>query len=304
MGDVINTAKNGIRLEQVRLNMPEARFYFSGGTPSWEPGTQELRAFIGEEELTQVSLERFADTGEGICYYVLLDVSASITEAEFGGIKEALAEFAGGLSGQDHLVFITFGEQVQTVLEEDGAALKQEQVQNTILSLENTDQKTLLFEAIDQMASMADAEPAMENMRRAALVITDGEDIATGKATRKEAEETLKESGIPVYGFTVSGAGKEATDAFGELARSSGGTLTILETGQETEGFENVKEELLNSWEAVFAADSNRVTNGMVNVSLEFPDTGEKKQTEAMQNRWQADVEAPVILWKRRIRIG
>ena len=103
MGDVINTAKNGIRLEQVRLNMPEARFYFSGGTPSWEPGTQELRAFIGEEELTQVSLERFADTGEGICYYVLLDVSASITEAEFGGIKEALAEFAGGLSGQDHL---------------------------------------------------------------------------------------------------------------------------------------------------------------------------------------------------------
>ena len=65
-----------------------------------------------------------------------------------------------------------------------------------------------------------------------------------------------------------------------------------------------MKEELLNSWEAVFAADSNRVTNGLVNVSLEFPDTGEKKQTEAMQNRWQADVEAPVILWKRRIRIG
>ena len=114
--------------------------------------------------------------------------------------------------------------------------------------------------------------------------------------TRQEAERTLKESGVPVYGFTVSGAGKEAEDAFGEFSRESGGTLTILQPGQAAEGLAAVKERLMNSWEAVFEADSNRVSNGMVNVSLEFTDTGEKKQTQAMQNRWQADEEAPVVL--------
>ncbi len=293
MGEVVNTAGQTVRLEQVVLHMPEARFYFSGER---EAKAEELRAFIGDEELSFVSLERFSQTGGGICYYVLLDVSASITEEEFGGIKEALAGFAEGLSEQDRMVFITFGEQVQTVFEEDGAALGSGSAREKILALENTDQKTLLFEAIDRMAELSDGAQAQSGMRRAAFVITDGEDIARGKATRQEAERTLKESGVPVYGFTVSGAGKEAEDAFGEFSRESGGTLTILEPGREAEGLAAVKERLMNSWEAVFEADSNRVANGMVNVSLEFTDTGEKKQTQAMQNRWQADEEAPVVL--------
>lgn len=293
MGDVIHTGEGATRLEQVVLNMPEARFYFSG---EGETAAESLRAFIGEEELSLVSMKRFSDTGEGVCYYVLLDISASISESEFTGIKEALADFSEGLAAQDRMVFITFGEQVQTVLEEGGEALQGGGGREEILGLQNTDQKTLLFEAVDRMAEMADADAARNGMRRVAFVITDGEDIARGKATRQEAEQTLKESGIPVYGFTVSDAGKEATDAFGEFSRASGGTLTILEPGEAAQGLAAVKDDLLSSWEAVFEADSNRVTNGMVNVSLEFSDTGEKKQTEAMQNRWQADGEAPVIL--------
>ena len=293
MGEVVNTAEQTARLEQVVLYMPEARFYFGGER---EAKAEELRAFIGDEELSFVSLERFSRTDGGICYYVLLDVSASITKEEFDGIKEALAGFAEGLSERDRMVLITFGEQVQTIFTEDGAALKNGSAREKILALENTDQKTLLFEAIDRMAELSDGAQAQSGMRRAAFVITDGEDIARGKATRQEAERTLKESGVPVYGFTVSGAGKEAEDAFGEFSRESGGTLTILEPGREAEGLAAVKERLMNSWEAVFEADSNRVANGMVNVSLEFTDTGEKKQTQAMQNRWQADEEAPVVL--------
>ena len=113
MGDVIHTGEGATRLEQVVLNMPEARFYFSG---EGETAAESLRAFIGEEELSLVSMKRFSDTGEGVCYYVLLDISASISESEFTGIKEALADFSEGLAAQDRMVFITFGKQVQTVL--------------------------------------------------------------------------------------------------------------------------------------------------------------------------------------------
>ena len=209
MGEVVNTAEQTARLEQVVLYMPEARFYFGGER---EAKAEELRAFIGDEELSFVSLERFSRTDGGICYYVLLDVSASITKEEFSGIKEALAGFAEGLSERDRMVLITFGEQVQTIFTEDGAALKNGSAREKILALENTDQKTLLFEAIDRMAELSDGGTARSGMRRAAFVITDGEDIARGKATRQEAERTLKESGVPVYGFTVSGAGKEPED--------------------------------------------------------------------------------------------
>lgn len=287
MGEMVNANQDPVRLEQVVLNMPEARFYFSGDTEA-----EELRAFIGEEALSAVSLKRFSDTGEGICYYVLLDISASISEGRFSDIREALADFSQGLSGQDRMVLIAFGEEVSVVLDESGEALKDASVRERILSLQNADQKTLLFEAVDRMAALADAE----SMRRVAFVITDGEDIARGKTTRQEAGQVLSESGVPVYGFTVSEAGKDAVDAFGEFARTSGGTLTILEPGQEAAGLSDVREELLNCREAVFEASSNRVSNGMVNVSLEFPDTGVKIQAEAMQNRWQADEEAPVVL--------
>ena len=292
MGEIVGTAENTVRLEQTVLNMPEARFYISGER---EPSAENLRAFIGEEELSFVSLERFSDTGEGICYYVLLDVSASISETEFTDIREALADFSQGLAGQDRLVLITFGEEVRTVLDESGEALRDGSGRESILALENTDQKTLLFEAVDQVAALAGSGPAQAR-RRVACVITDGEDIARGKATRQEAEQVLRESGIPVYGFTVSGAGKEAEDAFGEFSRASGGTLTVLEPGEAAAGLQELQEGLMDSWKATFEADSNRVSNGMVNVSLEFSDTGEKIQTEVMQNRWQADEEAPVVL--------
>lgn len=126
-------------------------------------------------------------------------------------------------------------------------------------------------------------------------MITDGEDIAKGMATREEALQTLEKDGIPVYGFTISQAREEYLNAFGEFSRATGGSLTILEEGRELEGFRSVSDGLLNSYEAVFQADSNRVSNEMVSISLEFTAEGEKQQTRVMQDRWIEDTEPPVL---------
>jgi hypothetical protein len=207
---------------------------------------------------------------------MLLDVSASITKLEFSGITEALSEFCETVRPQDHVVFLTFGEDVETLFNLDGQALIDGQATELLKQLTNPDQRTLLFEAINQMSELCENITASESMRRVALVITDDEDIATGKATKDEALRTLQESGIPVYGFVAESSGRQELNAFGEFSRSTGGYLTILEKGAEEKGFKEVREEILQSYEAVFAADSNIVDYELASAVIQFADKGEK----------------------------
>lgn len=295
MGETIEsleqTGQN--RLGQVCVKMPEVRLYFSGDR---EQQADNLKAYLDGQELKLQSLQRFSEGGESIRYYVLLDVSASIRAAEFRNISEVLSDFAGTLRPQDHMVFLTFGEEVDTLFDMGGGDLAEGGAEALIGNLENTDQRTLLFEAIQQAATEIRALPASENARSVVLVITDGEDIAEGKATRDEALQTLQKNGIPVYGFTVAEAKRDALNAFGEFSRATGGYLTILEEGSEQTGFEAVREEILDSYEALFAADSNQVSHGMVSAVLEFVKEGEKQQLDVMQERWIQDTENPVVV--------
>lgn len=280
------------RLEQVYINMPQVRFYFSGDR---EQTAENLTAYLGKEQLELDSFSAFDQTDGSLYYYVLLDVSASITKKEFTGITQGLEAFCRNVREQDHVLFLTFGEEVKTVFDMDGKALQEGDAGEVIRQLSNPDQRTLLFEAIHQMSELAENVTAQESTRRVAFVITDGEDIATGKATREEALATLQESGIPVYGFVAGSSGRQNLNAFGEFSRATGGYLTVLTQGEEESGFEQVREELLHSYEAVFVADSNLVSNTSVSAVLQFSETGEKSTLQVMQDRWIPDTQAPEI---------
>ena len=290
VGNAGQTGQN--RLEQVFINMPEVRFYFSGDR---EQTGENLAAYLGSEALELRWIERFSQTGESIRYYVLLDVSASIRAGEFDGITQALADFAGTLRPQDQMAFLTFGEEVEVLFDLTGEELAKDKGGALIRGLENTDQYTLLFEAIQKAAEDAGSLTGARPARRVFFVVTDGEDIAKGMATKEEALETLQRSSIPVYGFTVADAKQDAVNAFGEFSRTTGGCLTILGSGEEKESFESVRQEILDSYEAVFAADSNRVSHETVSAVLEFTAQGEKRQRSVMQDRWIQDTEAPVV---------
>lgn len=150
--DLLDSARQN-RLEQADLRMPQVRVYFAGDR---EQSPENLQAYIGTERLELQSLQRFSETGEGICYYCLLDVSASISGNRFEGIKDALTDFSGSLRPQDRMVLITFGEEVHLVYDESGSALAEGKAAEQIPTLTNRDQRTLLFEAVQQMAQLAE----------------------------------------------------------------------------------------------------------------------------------------------------
>ena len=71
-------------IEQVYVNLPEVTVYGSG----WP--AEELEAFLGQEQLSYIERTTFAQTGEPIYYYILLDVSNSMPNAYFQAIKQSI----------------------------------------------------------------------------------------------------------------------------------------------------------------------------------------------------------------------
>ena len=101
------------RLEQVYLNMPEITVYGYG----LEEAGASPEAWLGDERLTPVSASSFSETGEGVSYYVLLDVSNSIPESYFNQLKEGICDFWDGLAAGDTATLITFGESAKVLQE-------------------------------------------------------------------------------------------------------------------------------------------------------------------------------------------
>ncbi len=283
-GTAFAAAEMETGIEQVYVNMPS--MYVYGNLPDGQETAVE--AYLGEVRLSVAGQEEAGQTG--IDYYVLLDVSGSIGDAYFSAVKDGILRLKESLGENERLILYTFGESVTKVLDgsEDsgtaGAALS---------LLQNTDQKTLLFEAIDQAAKDADSVPAEECTRKVLAVITDGEDVAVGAKTAREAQENLHKKNLPLYAFGIQDTASENITSLGEFARRSGGQMEVF--GPQEGG------ELLTQWRdglrqfqcIELEAPDNTADSSYKELTLKYPDTGESYSREVYVGRWIPDTEAP-----------
>lgn len=277
------------RLEQVYLNMPEITVYGYG----LEEAGASPEAWLGDERLTPVSASSFSETGEGVSYYVLLDVSNSIPESYFNQLKEGICDFWDGLAAGDTATLITFGESVK-VLQEAGAGM--DAVRESLQSVDNIDNRTMLFEAVSQAADLADRSQGASCRRKVFIVISDGEDVAVGEKRAQEALDELKEKGIPVYGACIRDTALDHINSFGEFARRSGGDVHVFEADQARGVLEEIRGELTQAEVLEFAAPTNRITNEYETFSLRIQGQDAPLTREVLSCRWIPDEEAPVIL--------
>ena len=280
--------ENTENLESVYANLPEVYFYGWFG----EQTGDQMEAYLGDEKLDFVSQTTFEETGAGIYYYVLLDISGSIPQSYFNEIKEGILEIQKNLRGQDRLILCSFGEEV-TLLSDgnsDEAGLRE-----ILETLDNEDQQTLLFEAMAQMSNLADGIKAEECRRRVMIVFSDGEDIAVGKKQAQEALKNLTDKGIPLYAMCIKETDRANINSFGEFARNTGGRLVLLEKGGILQASDDLTEQLLKTQELKFSADGNQVTNQKENAVLRFTNTDKTLSREVENVRWIPDTTAPVI---------
>lgn len=276
------------RIEQVYLNLPEVYVYGEGFTPE---KVEAAEGYLSQDKLELIDARPFSETGEGIFYYVMLDISGSIPSSYFRSIKEGILALQDSLGEKDHLVLCTFGNEVSLVA--DGSQTSADMA-GILEGLKNKDQETLLFEGIDRVAGLTD-QTRGSCRRQVLLVVSDGEDFATGKKQSQEALATLMDKGLPAYAVCIQGTAKENINSFGEFARTSGGLLRTFQPEEGSFVLTEIAAGLKDDICVQYQAASNVVTNKEENFSFQFAD--DSVLSKAVMNvHWIPDHEAPYLI--------
>ena len=275
-------------IEQVYLNMPDVTIYSYGIDKS-----QTVEGFLDGEKLTLKNNEDFSSTKEGVQYYVLLDISASINKDYFLQMKASILDFYSTLSPNDGFSLITFGETVETKVD---TRVSNDDLRNILNSINNRDQDTLLFEAIKEAVEKDSKNPDTSLHRREIIVLSDGEDFAVGKVTSSEVLSQLQKESISLYALCIKDTKKENIDAFGEVARSSGGQIEVVSPQEIKTGFQNIKTRIDSARVLKFVADNNKVTNALVNVTIQVDGSKASDTRQVMSILSQPDNVNPKIV--------
>lgn len=193
---------------------------------------------VNDEKTDISSVGKFKETGDGVNYYLLVDLSKSIEKEDFDAIKSAIIDFGKTLSAKDKVYLIPFGETVyvqETAYDPTG-----QEFQNAVNALNLNDDYTQLYNAIDSAREHAVSEKANAMLgRNIVIVFTDGADETTGGyISDEELAANMKSAGIPLYGFAV-GLDKDGKERLGKLCRNLNGSM-------ESVTKENLTEKLLS----------------------------------------------------------
>lgn len=286
-------------IEQVYANLPEVEIY-GNGIP-----TSGLNVYLGSQELQLEQSGAFEETGEPIYYYVLLDISNSIPDSYFVNIKQAIGDFEDTLRAEDRMIVYTFGEQVHMVLDEEHS---RENTRTILESLENKDNRTFLFDAVNQAADYAAQVLPDECQRRILMVISDGEDFTIGGSGAQETQKNLSEKGLPVYAFAIADTARDNINSFGEFARTTGGQISVFHADELSVLLNDFHQQRMSDQYFDLKAENNLVSNQMETLTLKMEDN-QNVVKDVMVNRYIPDTEAPVIKYAEllddgKLRIG
>lgn len=284
-----------VRVEGAAANMPDMSIYCYPQQPGLLDG---VKVTYGGEELMVSQALPYAQTGAGSDYYMLLDVSASLSQEYFAGMKQSILDFWQHMAPQDKITLITFGDQVQVVFQDKTVA---DDISETVNALTNTDQSTCMFEAIDKAAKLADTKQEA-GIRKIAVAFTDGEDFSENTSTKEEALATLKEKMIPLYAMAAKqekqGGENPYLDSMGAFVRESGGLMEVFDAGTAVAGLQKLHQIFGEAFVIPARAKNNMVDYQKKPLAITFS-SGKAKTLEYNVSYYQEDSQPPVASVKK-----
>lgn len=284
-----------IRIEQARIYMPDIKLY------CYLPDsleTENITVTLNNEKLIVKKEYPYTEDEQGCDYYLLLDISKSISGEYFQNIKNAVQELLNNLNPSDTITIITFGDQVTVAIER---AQKGQDIATVLNSIENNNDNTHLFEALEKMSELADDAKSWQR-RVAAIAITDGEDCSTNESTRNKALENLLQKGIPLYSMVVKETASGNANAFiediSDFTRESQGSIFLFGKEEAKSCIEQIQSMLQSAYVFEVKASSNRLTSVMQPLTLSVSG-GESTSIQVCPRYSQADNDPPKVKLKR-----
>nr|WP_294677421.1 FHA domain-containing protein [uncultured Blautia sp.] len=290
-------AGDDYRIEQLYINMPDVTAYYRS-----PDGSGDLEAYLGGEKLALMDNASFAETGEAVEYYILMDISSSISPGRSEDIKASLTQFLSKLRESDSMILITFGDTVTEVL---NGTESRDEASSVISGIQNNNENTVLFDAINYAADRIWTEGASSEKRRIITVISDGKDCADDTRGVESVQTVLNSRGIPVYTMAVENVeGDSEVDTqnyrskFAALSRNTGGVpWTITDGGSVMDGLNQMYDAVMNSYRARFTASSNKVSHQNEDFVLKFLSAGNMSDTcSVLVDRSQKDETVPEVV--------
>lgn len=237
-------------VEQIQAVMPEITLYVNSDT---EISADNIKARLDYEPIDIVSVEKFADTAIPINYYFLIDDSGSVSSAQMESIKTVLDSFDNIHRKNDSVTVISVGS-----LETLFSGKKLDDAYHTeIAGLKNNKQETFLYEALDSVTDTIAVSEDKNASRNIIIAFSDGFNEAVGKTSYNEITQKLKDCGTPLYAMGIKGKDNTNLEAFGELARSTGGDIISFEPEECGKAFDGIINGILESYKINLMNDDN-----------------------------------------------
>jgi hypothetical protein len=172
----------------------------AGGQPVAGLGAANLSAVVGSHSAQVTEVRQFPQTGEGVAYAFLVDISKSIGEAQFGEMRTAIQTWIAGLKPVDRAAVIVFGDDYQVLA--DFTADKP-QLLAALDGQSPRDLHTRLYMALDRAVDLEERIDPGLPFRRVIVLLSDGKDEGSA-LTPDDVLLKLRASHLPVYSIGLS----------------------------------------------------------------------------------------------------
>ncbi len=285
-------------IEQVQVNLPDVRVFFSMPIDWGESDTAEAK--LGGDELELRSVRRLDPQTDGAWCFYLVDCSGSVKAAQMEAIKAALRAAADEMNENDVFTLIAFGESVEMLLNRETDV---QAIYAAIDTLRADQKETRFYDAVSAAVTLADdKEYALE--RKLLYAFTDSIDENLGGATTGELERMLDQTALPIYALGLDTGKKADLDAFGALARYSGGSIEIVSAGTLVERFASMSTYNRSAFVAEFTASTNIVSASHQPFEITFVGTTSVSSRDVAVKHWQPDVTPPTIASAKQLNEG
>lgn len=217
------------RLTQGTAKLPAVKVYAdiigAGEAPAKGLQREDLKATIGTTAVKVAKIAPFEDTKEGIGYVLLVDISKSLSAAQFSLMKETLTAFVDAMAERDQAALVTFGNDVKIIQE---FSPNRGKIKDMLAALGPSDEETAFYGALDKAIAVARAGGADIPLRRVIITLSDGVNDLPGGVSKGDISAKLSADPIPLYliGFVQGKLTAKEESAIGvmkDFASQSGG---------------------------------------------------------------------------------
>ena len=288
-------APDAIAIEQAQVEAPALNAWViaEGGDLSAE----DISARLDNDVLGLKSLNRYDHGADATEFFFIIDCSTSVTPAHIAAIKEIMTDFTANLAPQDSISLITFGVDVDVVLNRESDA---DVILAAIAELNANQRGTLFYEALAKAIELsANANYALE--RKIAFVFTDADDYASGSHTKEEIDKLVENTNLAFYAMGHDNGSREGLDSLGAFARQSGGAIRIVRPQTMSAAFDELWGIIDGAWLLELDMASNIIAAPSANLSINLASSGVSATRTIALRFWQPDNIAPSISGIRQL---